>query len=386
MPGIYIHIPFCLQKCSYCDFYSVKSTDATIQRYLLDLKREILLYQEESKWRELKFQTIYFGGGTPSILESGQIFEIIQLIKNIFQIESNAEITLEMNPETVNPEKLRDFFQIGINRLNLGIQSFDMTELRILNRIHSVSKAIESIELARIAGFTNLGLDFIFGIPGQSLADWLKNLKHAVSFRPEHLSIYGLTIEPRTLLAKKVAGGELIPCPEELERQMFLETIHFLRENGFEHYEISNYARPGFRSQHNQIYWREEPYLGFGASAHSFNPPVRYWNVANLNDYHEFLTQNQFPRKEVEILTPEQQKIEWIFLGLRRREGLDFMVFNQRFNCDFFIEYRGALKQLGINYFTGQKIESEYLVIENEYIKLTETGFLVYNEICVKFV
>jgi oxygen-independent coproporphyrinogen-3 oxidase len=386
MPGIYIHIPFCLQKCSYCDFYSVKSTDATIQRYLLDLKKEILLYQEESEWRELKFQTIYFGGGTPSILESGQIFEIIQLIKKNFQIESNAEITLEVNPETVNPEKLRDFYQIGINRLNLGIQSFDMTELRILNRIHSVSKAIESIESARTAGFTNLGLDFIFGIPGQRLADWRKNLNLAVSFRPEHLSIYGLTIEPRTLLAKKVASGELIPSPEELERQMFLETVHYLRENGYEHYEISNYARPGFRSQHNQIYWREEPYLGFGASAHSFNLPVRYWNVANLNGYHESLMQNQFPRKETEILTSEQQKIEWIFLGLRRREGLDFMAFNQRFNCDFFTEYRTALKQLGINNFTGQKIESEYLVIENEYIKLTETGFLVYNEICAKFV
>jgi len=386
MPGIYIHIPFCLQKCSYCDFYSVKSTDASILRYLLDLKKEILLYQEESKWRKLKFQTIYFGGGTPSILEPGHLFEIIQLIKSIFQIDSDAEMTLEVNPETVHLEKLLAFHQIGINRLNLGIQSFDPGELRILNRIHTDSKARESIESTRMAGFKNMGLDLIFGIPDQSLSNWLKNLQQALSFQPEHLSIYGLTIEPRTLLAKKIASGELISCPEELERQMFLETIHFLNENGYEHYEISNYARPGFRSQHNQIYWREEPYLGFGASAHSFYSPVRYWNVANLNGYHEPLTQDQFPRKEVETLTIEQQKIEWIFLGFRRREGLDFVAFNQRFNCDFFTEYRSALKQLGINNFTGQKIKSEYLVIENEYIKLTEAGFLVYNEICAKFV
>lgn len=386
MPGIYVHIPFCLRKCNYCNFYSTEFTQFRNSKYLNDLNTEIQICNQKYNWDKLNFRTLYFGGGTPSLLSIRQLADLWAAFEKNCSFVSDPEITLEVNPETVDFQKLSEFKRIGINRLNIGIQSFDARELQVLQRIHDEHQAIRCLQAARKAGFQNIGLDLIFAIPGQSLPQWEANLNHAITFQPEHISTYGLTVESGTPLAALAAAGQVKFCEETIEREMYLRTIEILNAAGYEHYEISNFARPGFRSQHNQIYWRNENYWGLGASAHSFFETTRWWNVADIERYHALLKAGKLPIEESEKLTRKQQMFEWILLGLRRREGLSIMNFEEQFSVDFWEEYVQVLKKLNASLGHQEKNSPEKLIyFEDNYLKLTDNGRLVYNEICAHF-
>ena len=322
-PGLYVHIPFCQKKCAYCDFFSV--TDLSlIPAWLNALEKEAGIYQDSFGL----FDTIYLGGGTPSLLEAPQIIALIEGLRRHFAFAPDTEVTLEANPDDVTLEKLRMYQDLGVNRLSLGVQSFQDQELELLGRRHDAAQSLQALEAARAGGFANLSLDLIYGLPGQSLEDWRRTLEQALSFLPEHLSCYQLTYEPETPMGRKKALGEVTPATEEEERDLFLFTSRFLAEHGYLHYEISNFARQGEEgrephySRHNRKYWRHVPYLGLGPGAHSFHNGVRWWNTRSVKQYCQELAQGRAPVADREVLSEEQIRLEALYLGLRTKEGV----------------------------------------------------------------
>ncbi|MCI0512900.1 radical SAM family heme chaperone HemW [candidate division KSB1 bacterium] len=387
MPGIYLHLPFCLQKCNYCDFYSITATPLEIAGYHEALLREIQLQAVQPRWQKLLYTTIYLGGGTPSLLTPAQVEQLLKALRQTFQFAARPEITLEVNPETVDQAKLSAFHASGVNRVNIGIQSFQPRELSRLNRIHRAVQARKSLVAAGVAGFQNIGLDLIFAIPGQTLADWQENLTQALDYSPQHLATYSLTFEPGTPLTRALNAGQVRRCPESRERKLYLATIARLTGAGYEHYEISNFARPGYRSRHNQIYWREEPYLGLGAAAHSFSPPQRTWNVASVAAYQLALSTGRLPQAASEILSRDQQMLEWIMLGLRRKEGLDLKAFESKFQTPFQIQYRHVLEKLtSPDRARTPRSTLPWFEWTSDAFRLTSAGWLVYDQICREFV
>jgi oxygen-independent coproporphyrinogen-3 oxidase len=360
LPGLYIHIPFCKSKCPYCDFYSV--TDETlISAYLAALDTEALLYREEFP----AFDSLFLGGGTPSWFGEAQLAGLMKNLRRHFTFAADSEITLEANPDDITSEKLRLFRDLGINRLSLGVQSFDEAELRFLGRRHTAGQTLAAIDLIRAAGFTNLGLDLMYGLPGQTTAAWLKTLEMALSLAPEHLSCYQLTITAgetpaphetlalRTPMARRAARGEISLPDEETQREFFLLTANFLTARGYLHYEISNFARPGTQAgslchylcRHNLKYWTRTPCLGLGPGAHSFDGRRRWWNFPSVGDYCSSLNAGRPPVAEAETLTPEQIRLETLALGFRTREGVSLATIREHPKGDAKV---AALTQAGL--------------------------------------
>ena len=335
--GIYVHIPFCVWKCPYCDFYSI--TDMSLKEAFLGaLLDEMQIGKETGFFQKTRFSydTLYIGGGTPSVLDAEQISRIIEAACRSFQILSDAEITIEVNPGTVTPEQLRGYRHAGVNRINIGVQSFQDANLKFLGRIHSAQNAHLAIRQARDAGFENLGLDLIYGIPGQSEKSWLADLHRAVAYRPEHLSCYMLTFESGTQMDDDRKKGRFCPADEALTARLFETTISFLEDHGYAQYEISNFARSvSKRSRHNQKYWTDAPYRGLGPSAHSFAAPERCWNCRSVKKYMETLSAGKLPIEKKETLTREQRILETIYAGLRKTDGIDIDNFNKRFSANF---------------------------------------------------
>ena len=335
--GIYVHVPFCVRKCAYCDFYSV--SDLTLKPlFLKALSSEIAAADPEM----LTFDTIYIGGGTPSILEPEEVGAIIGGLSAKFRFEGPVEVTLEANPGTVDEAKLDGFRSAGVNRLNIGVQSFQEKNLAMLGRIHSARQAHEALAAARRTGFADVGLDLMYGLPGQTRPDWLADLESALAFRPEHLACYMLIVEPGTPLADEQRLGRFQPAPEDLAAGLFIATSEFLTGRGFLHYEISNFARctPGGCgaariSRHNSKYWAYAPYLGFGPAAHSFLPPKRFWNHRDVKRYADDVGAGARPVAGEEVLSEEQEMSEVIMLGLRTAAGIDLREFKRRFGVDF---------------------------------------------------
>lgn len=318
LAGFYIHIPFCRSKCPYCDFFSIASS-SLIPRWLESLKKEISLYRE----RFSSFDTFYLGGGTPSILDVSTIGEILGCIKTNYRITEGAEITIEVNPGDLNSKKIAEIKSLGINRINVGVQSFHDDELFFLGRGHRAVDSEKVLNKLRKTGFDNIGIDLIYGLRDQSLEGWRKTLKRAVSFNPEHISCYQLTIEGKTVFNVMKAKGELKELPEELASRFFLETSDFLEHKGYIHYEVSNFAKSlELRSRHNMKYWHRIPYLGLGPSAHSFDGKKRWWNYRSVKKYCASLEYGEQPVEDFEILTEEQETLEKISLGLRTAEGI----------------------------------------------------------------
>ena len=370
--GIYIHVPFCIRKCRYCDFYSVTELNQR-DAFVAALQREIELAPDPGP-----VDTIYFGGGTPSLLEPGQAAATIAAVQARFSFLSDVEITLEANPGTVDKAALADFKAAGVNRLNLGIQSFEDRQLAFLGRIHTTSEAVQSIEAARSAGFTNLGLDLIYGLPGQGEADLAREVAKAVAFQPEHLSCYLLTYEKGTPLDKERELGRVVPLSEKEAANRFLEIRKLLEASGYGQYEISNFARSEqYRSRHNRKYWNSVPYIGLGPAAHSFIEPVRYWNHRELSAYLADLEKGQLPVRAKESLTPGQLMIEAIYLGLRQARGISIPDFNHRFAVDFQTFFQKVLSDPGLN---------ELLKTEDKYCRLTPQGMLVMDTLVGRFV
>jgi putative oxygen-independent coproporphyrinogen III oxidase len=316
--GLYIHVPFCRGKCPYCDFAS--GTDlALIADWLRALKGEMGFYRDYAP----RFDTLYIGGGTPSLLSANELADLLAGLQEQFTFAPGTEITLEANPDDLNPQVLKGYRELGINRLSVGVQSFNDRELAFLGRRHDASQARKALDWAREAGFANLGVDLMYGLPGQTVDRWTRNLETALGFGPEHLSCYQLTIEAATPMGRRQAKGQFQSLPEEMEREFFLFTSRFLEGQGYLHYEISNFARgEKFRSRHNCKYWNHTPYLGLGPAAHSYKDGRRWWNHRSLKDYCQSLSAGEAPVAGAEVLTPEQARLEALYLGLRTREGV----------------------------------------------------------------
>ncbi|MDR3184044.1 MAG: radical SAM family heme chaperone HemW [Prevotellaceae bacterium] len=320
MKGIYIHIPFCKQLCAYCDFYSsisLKEKDAMLHALLheMALRRDYFPASSQGP------VTLYFGGGTPSLLAPAELKLLLQTAQTVFNVEELSEVTLEANPDDLSPAYLEALLSLGINRLSIGIQSFSITHLQWMNRRHTAAQAINSVKQAREAGFANLTIDLIYGFPSLRMEEWKQTLMQALTLDVPHISAYHLTIEPHTLFGKQAEKGLLQPLDDEESERQFLLLHHTLTQAGYVHYEVSNFARPGYEAQHNSAYWQQQPYIGIGPSAHSFNGVSRQWNKANNRQYTAALAQG-LPFFESETLTPTMRYNEYILTGLRTATGV----------------------------------------------------------------
>jgi oxygen-independent coproporphyrinogen-3 oxidase len=315
------------------------------------------------------FDTVYIGGGTPSLLSSEQIERILMGIRENFDLLPDSEITIETNPADLNPSFLESMPEIGIHRINIGVQSFDEKVLGFLGRRHSVKQALSAIEASRKAGFHNIGLDLIYGVPEQNIDLWLETLRQALAFLPEHLSCYQLTLEAKTPLGIRYRAGEFFVPGEELQYEFFMKTSEFLRDAGYIHYEVSNFARgEGYASRHNQKYWDHSPFLGLGPSAHSFQSNQRSWNHRSLEKYLTSIKGGALPVEGKEILTMEQLQLEALYLGLRTKKGVCLEELKNRYDYDLFIEKKKVLAKLE---------EEGFISIRNGFLYPTQTGFAI---------
>ncbi len=318
--GLYVHVPFCLTRCGYCDFNTYAGLDHLAGAYVRALAKEAEL--AALAWTGVPFVSIFLGGGTPTMLPPGTIRLLLGSLRGRFAVEARAEVTSEANPDTVDAGYLAALREAGITRLSLGVQSFDLAVLEALERIHSPESARGAFAAARQAGFDNVNLDLIYGANGESLESWRETLGEAIALRPEHLSCYALTIEPATPLGRKVAAG-LVPAPDpDLQAEMYDLACGALREAGYRHYEVSNWAQPGFECVHNLGYWEERPYLGLGAGAHSFSDGRRWWNVRPPQQYLAEVAKGRLPVGGQEHLTDDERRTERLLLGLRISHGI----------------------------------------------------------------
>lgn len=373
--GIYVHIPFCARKCYYCDFNSYALDRAAVRSFLRALDAEIALYERMLE-EGVSFDTLYIGGGTPTALSGGDLSQLVRRITGAFPFKEGAEITCEANPGSSNSEKFAALREAGVNRLSLGVQSFDGELLLRLGRDHSVEDVRKSVRAAREAGFDNLNLDLMFALPGQTLADWEATLKAALELAPEHLSCYSLIVEEGTPFGERHARGELDLPGEESERAMFDAAISTLISAGFVHYEISNFALPGRESRHNQIYWRVEPYLGLGPGAHGYWDGVRYANVRLPAEYAAVLAAGKRPVESERAIPPEEEIEDALIFGLRLLGGVGRERFRERFGRDVLEAYPGVIERLEAR---------GLLEVTEEAVKLTPAALPVANHVFVEF-
>lgn len=381
---LYIHIPFCVRKCAYCDFLSALSDDKTRQEYVDVLVKEI--QDAGDKYgKHYQVSSIFIGGGTPSLLEGCQVYVIFEALRQVFSIQEQAEITIEANPGTVTTEKLMAWKQVGINRLSIGLQSTDNQELKALGRIHTYEDFQETYRMARAFGFSNINIDLISAIPGQKKESWKTTLKRVAELSPEHISAYSLIIEEETpfyeMYGEKSEYGKVhdkgLPLPdEEVEREMYDMTSEILEPYGFTKYEISNYAKDGFACRHNQGYWQRADYLGMGLGAASLMQHQRFHNTEDYNLYITGIGTKQDIREDIERLSVSDEMEEFMFLGLRQVKGISIGTFQQVFHYDIFEIYGKVL----------EKLEQENLIsISEDNIALTTKGVDVSNAVFVEF-
>ena len=319
MAGLYLHFPFCRTKCHYCDFYSVTGY-GDVPGFLSCLEREMKL--RAGMLAGERIDTVYFGGGTPSLMDPERIRRFLDEARSLFSFLDKPEITLEANPNTLTAERLDGFRRAGINRISIGVQSFHRLELALLGRSHTVRDAQTAVAMARRTGFDSTGLDLIYGLPGQTEDTWRETLDLALALEPDHLSAYALTLSSTSRMGRWVQAGTFPKPDEELAAELFLMTSSVLTRHGYEQYEVSNFAKPGMRSRHNDSYWTGSSYLGLGPSAHSFHGRTRCWNTADLAKYRAALDMDRSPVEGEETLTDDQRFLESVTLGLRRREGV----------------------------------------------------------------
>jgi oxygen-independent coproporphyrinogen-3 oxidase len=359
MSGIYIHIPFCRKACHYCNFHFSTSLQS-LSRMTDAICREARL---QSGYLTGEVETVYFGGGTPSLLEASQIQKILTALASVFTLSPQAEITLETNPDDISAERLEEWKRAGINRLSIGVQSFFEEHLQWMNRAHNALQAQRSITLAQEHGFSNITIDLIYGSPGLTDDQWRQNVLLALQSGVPHISCYALTVEPRTALAKMVQAHQAADTDPDRQADQFRMLMQWLGEAGFEHYEISNFAKPGFRSRHNSSYWQGRPYIGLGPSAHSFNGAERQWNMANNALYMQAIEKDEIPF-EKEILTPAQQFNEYVMTALRTSEGISLEKISSGWT-----ENLPALMDA-----TQKHIQAGHLTADGERLLLTEKG------------
>jgi oxygen-independent coproporphyrinogen-3 oxidase len=374
-PGLYIHIPFCHSKCPYCDFYSITKIEYK-QIFIETLLKEIKFYSDRYR-SSLDFDTIYIGGGSPSILNLNELSLILNALYSDFSLSSTPEITIEVNPGKIEKSIFRSYLTAGINRLSFGIQSFNDSELKLLGRIHSAEEAEETYFMARNAGFENISVDLIYAIPNHLWKNWQSSLERTVSLNPDHISIYGLTFEPGTPFFIKLNNKELQKVSEETEVQLFEFSHDFLCSNGFVHYEVSNFSKSEQKiSRHNYKYWNHSFYLSFGPSSHSFWGKMRWANVKSIIKYIESLKNDKLPIEFHENLNKSDMQLETILLSLRTYQGLDLERFKELYQQDFLELFSGKINSL---------IKNNYAELKNEYFRFTQKGMLLCDEILLTF-
>lgn len=398
-PGIYIHIPFCVRKCNYCAFLSDASDEALRDRYVDALCREIRIRAEQFNKAESStepsltldvsaslengspagYDTIFFGGGTPSLLTSEQVARVIDELKANFNIDSEAEITLESNPATLSMENLKGYRQSGVNRLSMGVQSMNDDILRRLGRIHTSSDVIIDVQNARAAGFDNINLDLMFAVPDSSLDTTISDINAVTSLEPEHISFYSLQLEEGTAFFKEFERGELKEVTDEIDREIYQAGAKLLRDKGYAQYEISNFAKSGYESRHNLKYWNMAPYLGLGLGASSFVDNKRITNVSSLEEYFELTSKGTSPTTEVHENSERDSVAEAVFTGLRKIEGIKYEDVLGSYE-DFWEYYSEAFEE------ANEYAREGKLVIDEEGMRLTDEGIDISNSIMMLFV
>ncbi len=368
MAGIYLHIPFCKKACYYCDFHFSTSPQYKDQM-LKALRSEIIL--RKNYLGEEEIETIYFGGGTPSLLSADELQLLISEITKQFNVSSNAEITLEANPDDLNPQKVRELHQTPLNRFSIGVQSFYEEDLKWMNRAHTAAEAQSSIKRVQDAGFENISVDLIYGFPLLSNEKWESNIQRLVDYQVPHISSYSITVEPKTALSAFITKGKQAAMDEGQSAGQFLILIDQLLESGFEHYEISNFAKPGMYSRHNSNYWEGVNYMGIGPSAHSFNGESRQWNISNNALYIREIELKKIPA-ETEILSIENRINEYIMTSLRTSRGMDLRSISEKFGSDYSNEIYNGLEPF---------LDKEWISINGQLVILSREGKLFADHI-----
>ncbi|HFL2528609.1 radical SAM family heme chaperone HemW [Clostridioides difficile] len=389
MLGLYIHIPFCVKKCKYCDFNSYKMDIDSKKRYIEDLKIEIELYSnklyKDNKYKNKeccslnkndKITSIFVGGGTPSILTSDEIREVFISIKEMFDIDENAEITIECNPGTLTLEKLKTMKEIGINRLSIGLQAIQEKHLNFIGRIHTYEEFEKNYKDALSVGFKNINIDLMYSLPNQTLCDWKETLEKVVHLNPTHISAYSLILEEGTELYNMYESNKFELIDENVDIEMYEYTINYLKSKGYNQYEISNYSKEGYNCEHNILYWECEHYIGIGAGASGYINENRYNNVESLEDYHLSLVKREKPIQENEILSEKDMIEEKIFMGLRMNKGIKFEDFKKKFGIDFREKYNKQIEMLLARKLINQSFEG---------IQLTQKGREISNSVFIEF-
>lgn len=374
--GIYVHIPFCKQKCLYCDFVSYSGKLNNAKEYVERLKAEIVNTAKKIETDNIIVNTIYFGGGTPSYINEEYILEILETIKSQFILDENIEITLELNPGTANKEKLRYYKNIGINRISIGLQSTEDKILKLLGRIHNYKEFVQIYKDAREVGFENINIDMIIGVPTQTIENVKDSVNKILELNPEHISIYSLIVEENTPLENKIANGELVLPDEDLEREIYWYTKRKLESNGYKHYEISNYAKKGRESKHNLNCWNQDEYLGFGVAAHSYFNNQRYSNTDSMEEY---INEKEIYKIQTinEIQTIEDKEKEYMLLGLRKIDGVNIAEFKNKFIENPIYTFRNEIDKL---------VKEDLIEVDLNSIKLTNKGIDLANIVWEEFV
>ena len=372
MAGIYLHIPFCRKRCHYCDFF--KSTDLSQKARMLEgLRKEL-----ENRASELvseDINTIYLGGGTPSVLLIDELKDILQTILQNYKVAPDAEITMEANPDDLSQAILSALREVGFNRLSMGIQSFSESDLKLMNRRHGVMQAVQSVKWAKTAGFANISIDLIYGLPNQTLEEWERNVRIAVELDVQHISAYNLTYHEGTVFYDRLKKGILKELPDELSLQQFELLISILKDAGFEHYEISNFCKPGLYSRHNSSYWKSKKYLGIGPSAHSFDLVTRRWNVSSVSGYLDGVENNK-PYSESEILTEQDRFNDYIITGLRTIWGISKELIRAEFSDRYLTHFQKIMDKY---------LSSGHVIEKSGIVCLSPVGLFISDQIMADF-
>lgn len=375
MLGLYIHIPFCISKCKYCDFNSYKLDLDEKRKYLNAIEKEMKFYKEEIRGKEI--DTIFVGGGTPSILNQDEIKFLFNNIKSNFKIKNDSEITMECNPGTLTLDKLNTMKECGVNRLSIGLQAVQNKHLEYIGRIHTYEEFEKNYYQAKEVGFENINIDLMYALPNQSKKDWMESLEKVVKLNPAHISAYSLILEENTELFNMYEKNEFKLLDEDTDIEMYEYTIKYLKSHGYNQYEISNYAKEGFECKHNILYWKCKNYVGLGASASGFLNEIRYNNFSELDKYEGIIHSGKKPIEWKEKLSIKDKIEESIFLGLRMNEGIEFKHFHEKYNVNFREVYKNEINKLE---------KMKLIEISDKGMKLTQKGREISNSIFVEFI
>lgn len=374
MLGLYIHVPFCAQKCYYCDFNSYKINSNQKKEYLINIEREMKFYKDEFK--DKCFDTVFFGGGTPSILTVDELKELVNNINENFNIKKDAEITIECNPGTINREKLEAIKKMGINRLSIGLQATQNYHLKSIGRIHTYEEFEKNYYDALDIGFKNINIDLMYALPNQKTQEWKDTLDKIIKLNPSHISAYSLILEEGTKLYDMYQNKEFELLDEDTDINMYNYTIDILKRHGYNQYEISNYSKEDLECKHNIIYWKCDNYLGLGPGASGFIGDTRYSNIEDICEYNKCIMQNIRPVSEEIELTKKDKIEEFIFMGLRMNEGINVDIFKERFDTDFYDIYQEVMDKL---------LKRELVRFDGKNISLTQKGREISNSVFIEF-